>query len=98
MMLLTRQRLVRSSVVASLFTVVLAAGVAAAPDKNASWPQFLGPDRNGISRETGLLKAWPADGPKEVWRVSAGVGMSGLAIDGGRLVTMWQDGESQYVL
>ncbi len=27
----------------------------------ADWPQFLGPDRNGISSETGLLDAWPDD-------------------------------------
>ena len=62
------------------------------------WPQFLGPQRNGISQETGLLDRWPAGGPKEVWRVSGGVGMSGLAISRGRLVTLIQkDGEQQLV-
>ena len=30
----------------------------------ADWPQFGGPDRNGISRETGLLKQWPEGGPQ----------------------------------
>lgn len=39
----------------------------------ADWPQWRGPDRTGISRETGLLPAWPKDGPKLVWRVS-GIG------------------------
>ena len=52
------------------------------------WPQFLGPQRNGISTETGLLKAWPADGPKEVWRVAGGPGMAGLAISRGHVVTL----------
>lgn len=56
----------------------------------ADWPQFLGPDRNGISAETGLLDAFPAGGPKEVWRAKGGVGMSGLAVSGGRVVTMLQ--------
>jgi len=62
------------------------------------WPQFLGPDRNGISRETGLLTAWPKAGPPEVWRVAGGVGMSGLAISGGRLLTMVQKEDRQWVL
>ena len=29
----------------------------------ADWPQWRGPNRDGISQETGLLKDWPADGP-----------------------------------
>ncbi|MGE5192158.1 MAG: PQQ-binding-like beta-propeller repeat protein [Deltaproteobacteria bacterium] len=62
------------------------------------WPQFLGPDRNGISRETGLLTAWPKDGPREVWRVVGGVGMSGLAIRGGKLYTLVQKADRQWVL
>lgn len=52
------------------------------------WPQFLGPQRNGISAETGLLEKWPTDGPKEVWRKPGGVGMSGLVISRGKLLTM----------
>lgn len=63
-----------------------------------SWPQFLGPQRNGISTETGLLKSWPANGPKEVWRVPGGVGMSGLAVDQGKLVTMLQKDGKQFVV
>ena len=35
----------------------------------ADWPQWRGPNRDGISKETGLLKAWPAEGPKLVWQV-----------------------------
>ncbi len=62
------------------------------------WPQFLGPQRNGISAETGLLGEWPSGGPKEVWRVAGGVGMSGLAIRDGQLVTMVQRGGKQVVV
>lgn len=64
----------------------------------ADWPQFLGPNRNGISAETGLIDKWPDGGPKEVWRVAGGVGMSGLAIKDGRLVTMLQRGGKQAVV
>lgn len=60
------------------------------PAGKSEWPQILGPDRNGISSETNLLDQWPADGPKEVWRVPGGVGMSGLAISRDRLVTVVQ--------
>src|SRR5262249_13085362 len=34
------------------------------------WPQWLGPDRNGISTETGLLKQWPEGGPKLKWKLT----------------------------
>src|SRR5438876_11058049 len=55
-----------------------------------AWPQFLGPERNGVSSERGLIEAWPAGGIKEVWRAGGGVGMSGLAIREERLVTLVQ--------
>ena len=43
-------------------------GVAVAQTNNANWPQWRGPNRDGISKETGLLKQWPADGPPLVWK------------------------------
>jgi outer membrane protein assembly factor BamB len=64
----------------------------------SGWPQFLGPDRNGISHETGLIAAWPKDGPPEIWRVKGGQGMSGLAIAGGRLFTLVQKEERQWLV
>ena len=36
------------------------------------WPQFRGPDRTNISKETGLLRKWPANGPKRLWSVAGG--------------------------
>lgn len=62
------------------------------------WPQFLGPHRNGISAETGLINAWPADGLPVVWRAELGVSMSGLAIVGDRLFTLYQDEQQQYAV
>ena len=35
----------------------------------ADWPQFMGPNRDGISAETGLADAWPEDGPKVLWNL-----------------------------
>jgi len=63
-----------------------------------NWPQFLGIHRNGISAETGLIDKWPDKGPKVIWRSKGGVGMSGLAIDRGSLITMVQIGDEQQVL
>jgi outer membrane protein assembly factor BamB len=62
------------------------------------WPQFLGPQRNGLSEETGLFEEWPADGPKEAWRVPGGVGMSGIAISDGRAFTLVQNENQQSLL
>jgi len=47
----------------------------------ADWPQFRGPERNGKSAETGLLKTWPDGGPKLLWKATGcGVGYSSPAI------------------
>ena len=50
------------------------------------WPQLLGPDRNGVSRETNLTLTWPKDGPKILWKVKAGVGWSGPVVASNRVV------------
>jgi outer membrane protein assembly factor BamB len=63
--------------------------VAALSCVSDDWPQWRGPDRTGVSRETGLLKEWPAGGPPRVWLYkNAGNGYSGPAIFGGKLFTM----------
>lgn len=84
---------------AALLALSAMQGVAAAPccAEQDDWPQFLGPHRNGISAETGLIEKWPEEGPKEVWRAPGGVGMSGLAIRDGRLVTMVQRAGKQWL-
>ena len=70
--------------------IVLAAIVFCLSEAKAQdWPQWRGPNRDGISKETGLLKQWPATGPALVWKATgAGGGYSSLAISGGRIFTM----------
>ena len=60
------------------------------------WPQWRGPERTGLSSETGLLKAWPAGGPGLVWSTSVlGDGYGSVAIQGGRVfVQGTQEGRS----
>jgi len=73
-------------------------GMAQSSSENHDWPQFLGPNRNGISSESGLIESWPTDGPKVIWRVPGGVGMSGLAISRGRLFTLIQKDGKQALI
>jgi outer membrane protein assembly factor BamB len=59
----------------------------------ADWPQWRGPNRDGISRETGLLKEWPKDGPKLIWHAKEiGQGYSTPAVVGNRLYIMSNQG------
>jgi outer membrane protein assembly factor BamB len=52
----------------------------------ADWPQFLGPSRNGVSLETGLLASWSKEGPPLLWEKPVGAGFSGPAVAGDRLI------------
>jgi outer membrane protein assembly factor BamB len=62
------------------------------------WPQWHGPDRNGISPDTGLLKKWPDGGPALAWKCSGlGGGFSGVSIADGRIYSMG-DRDGQQVL
>ena len=54
----------------------------------ADWPQWRGPQRNGISKERGLLKEWPAEGPKRLWKTNVGTGFSSLTVVRDKLYTM----------
>ena len=55
----------------------------------ANWPQFRGPNRDGVSPSTGLLTKWPAGGPKKLWTATgAGRGYSSCSIADGKLYTM----------
>ena len=49
------------------------------------WPQWLGPKRDGVWRDKGILDAFPKDGPKVRWRRKVGAGYSGPAVAGGRV-------------
>lgn len=60
------------------FVKLLSIGCAIAPQVHAQdWPQFLGPHRNGSCDETKLAAQWPAEGPRRLWRRTAGQGFSG---------------------
>src|SRR5215213_6224184 len=69
--------------------IALTSFSAAAIAANFDWPQWRGPNRDDVSKETGLIKAWPQGGPKKLWSYeNAGNGYSGPAIAGGKLFTL----------
>jgi outer membrane protein assembly factor BamB len=81
---------------ASLAVSCIVAATLAA--RAADWPQWRGPQRTDISRETGLLKTWSRGGPPLLWKYdNAGIGHSGPAIVGERLYTMGARDETEYV-
>ena len=65
----------------------------------SDWPQWRGPQRNGASSETGLLKEWPRNGPALRWKVAdAGSGYSTPSVVGDRLYLLGSEGlEDEFV-
>jgi len=51
----------------------------------ADWPQWQGPDRDGVWTESGILTSFPATGPALKWKVPVGMGYSSPVVQEGRL-------------
>jgi outer membrane protein assembly factor BamB len=78
---------------------LLAAGVMVSACTAADWPQFRGPQRDGKSSETRLLKKWPQAGPKLIWSVDGlGAGYASAAIANGLVYTTGKHGLEGYIL
>jgi outer membrane protein assembly factor BamB len=78
--------------------LLFAGGILATAVYAADWPQFRGPDRTGHSRDTGLLKSWPAAGPKLAWKIAGiGEGHSAPSVAGGRIYGMGLVGDEETV-
>ena len=59
------------------------------------WPEWRGPDRTGLSGESGLLQSWPSAGPPVVWsRRGLGQGYGTVAVKGGRIFVQGKEGKS----
>src|SRR5579871_6770429 len=70
-------------------------GIACVALVAADWPQWRGPQRDGISTETGLLREWPKEGPKLVWQVkNVDFGYSTPAVAGERLYLLSNRGRN----
>jgi len=84
---------------ASYLALLLLTGSALAAVAQAfDWPQWQGPDRNAISKETGLLKEWPKDGPPLAWKnTKLGGGYSAPSIAAGKIYGMSRRGDDEVV-
>ncbi|MGQ9821923.1 MAG: PQQ-binding-like beta-propeller repeat protein [Thermogutta sp.] len=69
---------------ASHVVTLTAAGTA----PSTTWPRFHGPRGDNISDDTGLLSAWPEDGPELIWKAEGiGNGFASVTIADGRIFT-----------
>ena len=84
------QRVVNDCVLTLVFVfVVCVIGMAfQGTARAADWPNWRGPNYDGISSETGWSTTWPKDGPKVPWKASLGRGFCSIAVSNGRAYTM----------
>jgi outer membrane protein assembly factor BamB len=55
------------------------------------WPQYLGPNRNSTSPQTGILRTWPAGGPEVLWSANIGIGYGGPVVSNGKVFLLDRD-------
>jgi outer membrane protein assembly factor BamB len=80
-----------SSPIVNVFYVLLVAHGLSVPlgfAQTNDWPQWRGPDHDGISSERNWFKPWPADGPTRLWKANVGLGFSSVSVSTGRVFTM----------
>jgi len=93
----------KTTIVNALLAVILS-GMAFAADLHeqqsaaaAEWPNWRGPNHNGISTEKGWLTAWPKEGPKQLWKTEVGPGHAGVAVQAGKVYVMGRDAKQDVV-
>ena len=85
-------------VTALVLVVGVTVSVAAQLAPGVDWPQWRGPDRTGLSKETGLMKQWPATGPPRVWLTSnLGAGYGSIAVTASRIFVQGLKGSESTV-
>lgn len=55
------------------------------PIQAGDWPQWLGPGRDGVWRENGIVESFPETGPEILWRVPAEYGYSSPTVSDGKV-------------
>ena len=81
-----------------LTSITTGARVAGVAGVASDWPQWRGPGRDGVSRETGLLKQWPATGPAQLWSITGlGEGYGSMAVVGERVYVQGTRGEASVI-
>jgi outer membrane protein assembly factor BamB len=78
--------------------LVFLASSAGRPARAEDWPCWRGPRRDGIARETGLLKEWPTSGPRQLWRAELSGGFSSVVVADGRVFTQTKEKNQEVVV
>ena len=80
-------------------TLALSAPVFAhAQSEGFDWPQWRGPQRNGISLEKDFIAQWPKEGPRRLWAAKVGIGFSSVSVSKGKLFTMGNTSDVDHVM
>lgn len=74
--------------IATMAAMVRLGAATPATTPSHDWPQYRGPNRNGISAETGWSWQWGTNGPAVLWRAAIGNGFASFAVAGGRVYTL----------
>ena len=96
MMIFPDRKWVRFTLAITVFCLLRPA-LAMSQDSADDWPRFLGPQANGTSAETGLLDAWPTNGPVVLWEKAIGTGYGVPSIRENRLVFHHRRGDEEIV-
>ena len=62
------------------------------------WAQFLGPERDSKSPETGILRSWPEEGPEVLWNVDLGIGYGGPVVKDGKVYLLDREKETADIM
>src|SRR6266704_626213 len=69
----------------NLLFALVGLAIASSGARGDDWPQWLGPERDGVWRETGIIEKFPESGPKYRWRAPVAGGYSGPAVADGKV-------------
>jgi outer membrane protein assembly factor BamB len=84
-----KSRALAACLVGGLVAVTVGWTLSAGERPAGHWPQWRGPDRNSVSKETGLLESWPEGGPPLAWSFTGlGDGVASVAVAAGRVFTL----------
>ena len=81
---------------APLASLVLVVALTGGVVRGGQWPRYLGPDGTGVvTQGEKIARAWPKDGPRELWKIQVGAGFGGAAIADGKVFLLDRSREQQ---
>ncbi len=90
--------MIRRKFIVLFFALMIAQTTIGNVAVTTDWPQWQGPNRTGLSTETGLLKAWPEAGPKTIWSITdIGAGYGSMALRGNSILVQGTKGTDSVV-